>query len=80
MEGQAQSYENMGLAFAALADRKSANSEKAADLREAGSWLQKSLRTWELDSSQGVNDPLADQESSRVRRELANCESILARI
>ena len=79
MEGVAQSYETMGLAFAALADRESTKSQKARDLREAQSWLQKCLRTWEMDSSQGAGDPLAGQESSRVRRELANCESILAK-
>jgi serine/threonine protein kinase len=79
MEGLAQSYETMGLAFAALADRDSTKSRKARDLREAQNWLQKCLRTWEMDSSQGAGDPLAGQESSRVRRELANCESILAK-
>lgn len=79
MEGLAQSYETMGLAFAALADRESTKSRKARELREAQSWLQKCLRTWEMDSSQGAGDPLAGQESARVRRELANCESILAK-
>jgi serine/threonine protein kinase/tetratricopeptide (TPR) repeat protein len=80
VEGQAESYENMGLAFAALADRESTNLKKAADLREARSWLQKSLRTWELDSSRGASDPMAGPESNRIRRELANCESLLAKI
>jgi non-specific serine/threonine protein kinase/serine/threonine-protein kinase len=80
MEGQAQSYETMGLAFAALADLARANSKKAADLREARSWLQKSLHAWERDSIQGASDPVAGYESNRVRRELANCESTLAKI
>jgi tetratricopeptide (TPR) repeat protein len=77
MQGQAQSYENMGVAFADLADRKKANSQSIADLREARSWLQKSLHGWEQDSIQG--DPMARQESSRVRKELANCEAKLAK-
>ncbi len=80
IEGQAQSYETMGLAYAAISDRKPANAKKAADLREARSWLQKSLHTWEEGSSQGASDPMAGPESSRVRRELANCESTLAKI
>jgi hypothetical protein len=70
----------MGLAFAALADLAPANGKKAADLREARSWLQKSLHAWERDSIQGASDPVAGYESNRVRRELANCESTLAKI
>jgi serine/threonine protein kinase/tetratricopeptide (TPR) repeat protein len=78
-EGQAESYETLGMAFEALANGEPSRSRKAKDLHESRIWLQKSLTTWEQGTNQGPRDPAAGPESKRVQLELANCESVLAK-
>lgn len=80
LEGQAKSYEAMAMAYQALANRGSSSSGKAHDLREERTWLQKSKTAWEQDSRSGAPDPLAIHDGARVRKELAQCESELAKL
>jgi non-specific serine/threonine protein kinase/serine/threonine-protein kinase len=79
VQGQAQSYETMGLVFVALADREAEKSNRAANLHQAKAWLLKSIRTWDIDARQGSGDPAARDQSNRVRRELDDCESAIAK-
>jgi len=80
MEGQAQSYEALAMAYEALAERKLSPVQKTRDLREERTWLQKSSSAWEQDSNPGSPNPLAANEANRVRKELALCESALAKL
>jgi hypothetical protein len=79
IEGLAFSYEALAMAYATLANQEKTHSKKANDLHEAQTWLQKSLQAWGQDSSPGSTDPMTVHEIKRVRRELANCESLLAK-
>jgi serine/threonine protein kinase len=79
MEGQAQSYEALAMAYQALADNEPTSSKKIQDLREERTWLQKSLSAWGQDSNHGSSDPVAAQEGNRVQKELALCESALTK-
>jgi serine/threonine protein kinase len=80
MEGQAQSYEALAMAYEALAKRETSSLKKARDLREERTWLQKSRSAWEQDLNRGSPDPRAAHEAGRVRKELALCESALAKL
>ena len=80
MEGQAQSYEALAMAYEALAERESSPLKKALDLREERTWLQKSSSAWEQDLNPGSPDPLAAKEADRVKKELALCESTFAKL
>jgi serine/threonine protein kinase len=79
LEGLAESYEGLAMAYTALASQEKLHLKKANDMREAKTWLQKSLQAWEQDSSPSSTDPIAVHESQRVRRKLADCESLLAK-
>jgi hypothetical protein len=76
--GQAESYSTLAKAHEALADHESSPSKKAAHLRVARTWLQKSTRTWQLDAKHGSPDPIGGHEGDKAREELAKCESTLA--
>jgi eukaryotic-like serine/threonine-protein kinase len=78
-EGLAQSYEALAMGYEALADREPLPAAKAQDLREERTWLRKSSIVWEQDSNHGSPDPMAGSEGDRVRKELARCESALAK-
>jgi hypothetical protein len=80
IEGQAHSYETLAMAHAALANQDKSRSKKASDLREAQAWLQKSTSAWERNSNPGSPYSLAVREIDRVRKELATCESELAKL
>jgi non-specific serine/threonine protein kinase/serine/threonine-protein kinase len=79
IEGQAQSYEALAIAYEALANQESSSSKKTRYLGEERIWLQKSSSAWEQGSDLGSPDPMAANESGRVRKELARCESALAK-
>ena len=78
-QGLALSYEALAMAYAALANQENSHSKKANDLLESRTWLQKSLQAWGQDSPPGSTDPTAVHEIKRVRQELANCETLLAK-
>ncbi len=80
MEGLAEAYETFATAYQTLADREPSSSTKTRDLRESRVWLQKSLSVWEQDSDHGSPDPVAVRGSDRVKKELAQCESALAKL
>ena len=80
IEGQAHSYEGLAMAYKVLANRESSPSKKAQDLREEQTWLQKSKSVWDKDSNPGSPDPSAVRESDHLRKELATCESELAKL
>ncbi len=80
LEGLAQSYEALAMAYASLANQDKSHSKKARDLHEAQTWLQKSRSAWDRNSNPGYPDPVAVHESARVRAELATCESELAKL
>lgn len=80
-DGLAQSYEEYASAFEALAGRASSHSQKAKDLREARTWLQKSLRAWqEQIPNQNSSESTAAREVERIRKELTNCEIAMAKL
>ena len=79
IEGLALSYEALAMAYATLANQEKTHSKKANDLHQAQTWLQKSLQAWGQDSSPGSTNPMGVHETKRVRQELANCESLLAK-
>ena len=73
---QAQSYSALGMAYEAMADRESSPIKKTLRLREARSWLQKSVATWQQEGTAYAKDQL---EADGARQELAKCESALAK-
>jgi tetratricopeptide (TPR) repeat protein len=79
-EGQAESYLTFGMAYEALADHESSSAKKAAYLRNARIWLQKSLRTLQQDSSQSSSDSTSAHDANQAREELAKCESALVKL
>ncbi len=80
LEGEAQSYESLGKAYAALAGRKSLNLKKDRNLQEERFWLEKSLRVWEQVSNQNASEEFAIHERDRVRQEIAECDSALSKL
>jgi non-specific serine/threonine protein kinase/serine/threonine-protein kinase len=80
ISSQARSYSVMGEICSRLADRDPSIDKKMAQLREARTWYQRSLRTWQLDPHHGSPDPSGNSESVRVAAELSKCESALAEL
>ena len=78
--GQAESYSTLAKAHEALADHESSLLRKASHLREARTWLQKSVRTWQQDANHGSPDPMGGHEGDHAREEVAKCESALAKL
>jgi eukaryotic-like serine/threonine-protein kinase len=77
---QAESYSTLAMAEEKLAERDSSSSKKVEHLREARTWLQKSVQIWEQDPNRGSPDPMGGREGDRVREELAKCNSALAKL
>jgi non-specific serine/threonine protein kinase/serine/threonine-protein kinase len=80
IEGQAESYEALAMAYEALAEHEASSATKARDLREERIWLQKSSSVWELDSNYRSPGPMAAGQGDRVKKELALCEATLAKL
>jgi tetratricopeptide (TPR) repeat protein len=79
-EGQAESYSTFGTAYEALADHESSPPKKAADLREARIWFQKSLGTLQQSIRESPPDSTTTHDIDQARAELAKCESALAKL
>jgi non-specific serine/threonine protein kinase/serine/threonine-protein kinase len=78
--GQAESYSAMGSAYEALSERELSSSDKVRDLREAESWYQKSLNTWEKEQDHGAVDPLGgDDSKDQVIKRLARLRDRVVR-
>jgi len=79
LEGLAEAYETYGMAFEVLADRDSSHSQKVKHLEDAKTWLQQSLHLFEQDPGRGSGELTFGHAHDRVRRELDQCESALAK-
>jgi len=75
VDGQAESYRVLGLAYEALADQSTAKSSKLRNLNEAKSWFEKSEKTWEHAPFMGAKAPEFRGEAEHVHKELSACES-----
>ena len=73
VDGHAESYHVIGLAYEALADQAASKSLKRKNLVEAENWFEKSVKTWEHAPFQGTKAPEFKEESQRVQKELAKC-------
>jgi non-specific serine/threonine protein kinase/serine/threonine-protein kinase len=75
VDGQAESYRVLGLAYETLADQSTSKSSKLRNLNDAKSWFEKSEKTWEHAPFLGAKAPEFRGEAERVRKELAECVS-----
>ena len=75
VDGLAESYRVLGLAYETLADQSSSKPTKLRNLREAKSWFEKSEKTWEHAPFVGAKAPEFRGEAERVHKELSACES-----
>jgi len=75
VDGQAESYRVLGLAYEQLADQSSSRSSKLRNLNEAKSWFEKSEKTWEHAPFVGAKAPEFRGEAEHVHKELSACES-----
>jgi eukaryotic-like serine/threonine-protein kinase len=76
-----QSYSDMGMANAALAERATSSTEKARAWRAARSWFAKGLDTWsQRPMGMGMLDANGHDQTADLRRQLARCEANLTRL
>jgi eukaryotic-like serine/threonine-protein kinase len=76
--GQAQAYFSRGLAVTSLANRAPSTSKKIDRLREARSWYQKSLATWQQEPDHDSKDPFGSEEGKRINTNLAKADAAIA--
>jgi tetratricopeptide (TPR) repeat protein len=76
---QAEAYSTLAKAYSSLAERETSPNKKVEHLREARSWYQKSLRTWQQGPIHGSPDPSVADEGE-VTQELAKCDAALAKL
>ena len=76
-----QSYSDLGMAHAALAEQASSSGEKARAWRAARSWFEKGLDTWNhRPNGMGTRDANGRDQISDLRRQLARCDANLTRL
>ena len=80
IDGQAESYEVLGLTYDKLADQALSRSMKLERCNESRTWFQKSEQTWERVSPQGAQGPEFRDEADRVRKELSKCIARIAEL
>jgi serine/threonine protein kinase/tetratricopeptide (TPR) repeat protein len=79
--GLAQCYFGLGMANAALAaNARLSSAEKIKLWREARSWAQKSLNIWVEKRNHGAMESVEREMPKRVAREIAECDTALARL
>jgi eukaryotic-like serine/threonine-protein kinase len=78
--GQAQSYLTRGIAEMSMANHAPSIGRKRDHLREARSWYQKSLATWQLEPDHDSKDPFGSEQGKRITDHLANCDAAIAAI
>lgn len=76
--GLAETYSALAKANSRMADQDASASAKAAHLRDAKRWYEKSWDTWQLDPHHGSPDPSGGNEGDEVRQELAKISTRLA--
>jgi len=76
--GQAHSYLTRGIAIMSLANHATSMSKKLARLREARSWYQRSLATWQQEPDHDSKDPFGSEEGQRITANLAKCDAAIA--
>jgi serine/threonine protein kinase/tetratricopeptide (TPR) repeat protein len=76
--GQAQSYLSRGTAVMSLANRTPSTSKKLDQLREARSWYQRSLATWQQEPDHDSKDPFGSEQGKRIIANLAKCDAAIA--
>jgi serine/threonine protein kinase/tetratricopeptide (TPR) repeat protein len=72
-----QSYSDLGMAYAALAEHAITPDERTRDWREARSWYQKALDVWGEKAKLGTVDAMGRNQSTAIRQQLAKCEANL---
>jgi serine/threonine protein kinase len=76
-----QSYSDLGLAYVALAERKSPPAEKARTWREARSWYEKALDVWtRRPNGSSALDANGRDQVTEIRRQLAMCDANLSKL
>jgi serine/threonine protein kinase/tetratricopeptide (TPR) repeat protein len=72
-----QSYSDLGMAYAALAEHTVTRDERTRDWREARSWYQKALDVWGEKAKLGTVDAMGRNQSAAISQQLAKCEANL---
>ena len=72
-----QTYSDLGLAYAALAERATSPGEKRRDWREARSWYQQGLGVWGEKADDATVDANGQHQVAAIRRQLAKCDANL---
>ena len=72
-----QSYSDLGMAYAALAEHAITRDERTRDWREARSWYQKALDVWGEKAKLGTVDAMGRNQSAAISQQLAKCEANL---
>ena len=76
-----QSYADLGMAHAALAEQATSPAEKVRAWRAARSWLEKGLDTWNhRPDGMGTLDANGHDQITDLRRQLARCDANLSRL
>jgi len=78
-ESLAAAYSTLASAYSSLGNRDASSEKKLEHLREARSWYQKSLRTWQQHPNHASDDPFGRDEGE-VTQELAKCDAALAKL
>ena len=79
MAGQAQAYLTWARVHTSLAAKAESSRKRFGRLREARTWLQKSLVTWQQEPDHSALDPFGREEGERIMQELAKCNAALAK-
>ncbi|HEY2471549.1 MAG TPA: serine/threonine-protein kinase [Terracidiphilus sp.] len=80
IEGQAESYAMLGMAYEVQVDRDSSKAMKIKHLKQAKGWLQKSLAIRDQNPQQSAAEPEFTAEVGATRRDLQKCESQLLKL
>jgi len=76
--GLAESYLTRGMAVMSLANHTIPMRKKRDQLREARSWYQKSLATWQQEPDHDSKDRFGSEEGKRIIANLAKCDAAIA--
>jgi tetratricopeptide (TPR) repeat protein len=75
--GLSSSYSELGMAYAALAERAASPGEKMRHWSEARSWYQKGLEVWSEKPNRGALDALGRNQTAEIAQQLAKCDANL---
>jgi tetratricopeptide (TPR) repeat protein len=78
-ESLAEAYSTLASAYSSLGNRDASSEKRLEHLREARSWYQKSLRTWQQYPHHESADPFGHDENG-VTQEIAKCDVALAKL